>query len=129
MDIIIVLDFGGQYSHLIARRIRDLGVYSEIFPFDVNLEMIKKVQPKGIIFSGGPSSIYEKNSPKVNDKFFELIQKEKIPILGICYGFHLIAHQLGGKIEPKDNKEFGKTNLKIIENDLLFESLEKEEIV
>ncbi len=129
MDKIIIFDFGGQYCHLIARRIRDLGVYSEILPFDVDIERLKEISPKGIILSGGPSSVYELNSPKLGNDFLKFVSEEKVPILGICYGFHLIVHQLGGKIEPHDNKEYGKTELKIIKNNLLFESLEEKEIV
>ena len=129
MDKIIVLDFGGQYCHLIARRIRDLGVYSEILPFDVDLDKLKAVQPKGIILSGGPSSVYEAGSPQLPDGFFKLIIEEKIPVLGICYGHHQIIHVLGGKIEAHDSKEYGKTNLEIIEPNLLLDSLEEKEVV
>ena len=129
MDKIIVLDFGGQYCHLIARRIRDLGVYSEILPFDVDLDKLKAIQPKGIILSGGPSSVYEAGSPQLPDSFFKLIIEEKIPVLGICYGHHQIIHVLGGKIEAHDSKEYGKTNLEIIEPNLLLDSLEEKEVV
>lgn len=104
MDKIIVLDFGGQYCHLIARRIRDLGVYSEILPFNTDLESIKRVNPKAIILSGGPSSVYEKNSPKLTKEFFQYVAKEKVPILGICYGHHLIVQSLGVKLKPKKKK-------------------------
>ena len=129
MDTIIVLDFGGQYCHLIARRVRDLGVYSEILPFDVDLNKLKAVQPKGIILSGGPSSVYEARSPQLSDGFFKLIFEEKIPVLGICYGHHQIIHVLGGIIEAHDSKEYGKTDLDIIEPNLLFDSLEEREVV
>ncbi len=129
MDIIVVLDFGGQYTHLINRRIRDLGVYSEILPYDVDIEKLKKKNPKAIILSGGPGSVYEKNSPQLKNEFFEFTTRNKIPVLGICYGHHLIMHLLGGKIEPKEAKEYGRTNLIIIEPDLIFDSLGKEEIV
>jgi len=129
MDRIIVLDFGGQYCHLIARRIRDLGVYSEILPFDVDLDKLKATRPKGIILSGGPSSVYEARSPQLPDGFFNLIFEEKIPVLGICYGHHQIIHVLGGQIEAHDSKEYGKTELYIIEPNLLLDSLEEREIV
>ncbi len=129
MDKIIVLDFGGQYCHLIARRIRDLGVYSEIFPYNIELEKLKEIKPMGIILSGGPSSVYKAGSPQLEEGFFKLIFEEKIPVLGICYGHHLIIHQLGGKIEPYDSKEYGKTTLEIIGSSLLLDSLEKQEIV
>ncbi|MFX0058913.1 MAG: glutamine-hydrolyzing GMP synthase [Candidatus Hodarchaeota archaeon] len=127
--MIIVLDFGGQYCHLIARRIRDLGVYSEILPYNIDLNLLKKKEADGIILSGGPSSVYERNSPQISETLFKFIISEKIPILGICYGFHLIIHQLGGKIQSKDDKEYGKTDLTILEQDLLFDSLETNQIV
>ncbi|NVM36884.1 MAG: glutamine-hydrolyzing GMP synthase [Candidatus Lokiarchaeota archaeon] len=129
MDIIIVLDFGGQYTHLITRRIRDLGVYSEILPFDVELGKLKKANPKAIILSGGPSSVYEQDSPSLIEGFFQFTSENKIPVLGICYGHHLIMHQIGGKVESKKAKEYGKSSLMIIEPNLLFDSLEKEQIV
>ncbi|TXT67438.1 MAG: GMP synthase [glutamine-hydrolyzing] [Promethearchaeota archaeon] len=129
MDEILVFDFGGQYCHLIARRIRDLGVFAEIVPFNINIDLLKKKNPKGIIFSGGPSSVYEADSPRVKDEIFQFILKEKIPILGICYGHHLIIHQLGKKIEPHDNKEYGRTELTIINSKTLFNSLTTNEIV
>lgn len=129
MDSVIIIDFGGQYAHLITRRIRDLGVYSEIFPYDVNLEIIRKKMPKAIILSGGPGSIYEQNSPSLSNKFFQFTIENKIPVLGICYGHHLIIDKHGGKVKPKKKKEYGKTNLFIIKKNLLFDSLGKEEIV
>ena len=129
MDIIIVLDFGGQYTHLITRRIRDLGVYSEILPHDVNLDEIKKKKPKAIILSGGPSSVYEQKAPKLNNQILQFTTENKIPVLGICYGHHLIMHMSGGKVESKEKKEYGKANLIILEENLLFDSLEKEQIV
>jgi len=129
MDTIVVLDFGGQYCHLIARRVRELGVYSEILPFDIDINKLKKTAPNGIILSGGPSSVYEKGSPQLSDDFYTYISDEKIPVLGICYGLHLLIHQLGGKIEAHDSKEYGKTKLKIINPRVLLDTLEKEEIV
>jgi len=129
MEKMIVLDFGGQYCHLIARRIRELGVYSEILPYDSGIEILKTLNPKGIILSGGPNSVYEINSPKLHEDFFNFISKENIPVLGICYGLHLIVHHFGGKITPHDNKEYGKTELEIVDPNLLLQSLEKVEIV
>ena len=129
MDIIIVLDFGGQYAHLITRRIRDLGVYSEIQPFDIDLDKLKKTNPKAIILSGGPGSVYEENSPQLKHEFYQFTAENKIPVLGICYGHHLIMHQFGGKVELKETREYGKANLTILEPDLLFDSLKKEQIV
>jgi len=129
MEKIIILDFGGQYCHLIARRVRDLGVYSEIVPFDIDIEKLREIGPKGIILSGGPSSVYEEGSPQLAKDFYSYISGEKVPILGICYGLHLIIHQLGGKIEAHESKEYGKTQLKIMNPNILFDSLEKEEVV
>jgi len=129
MEIIIVLDFGGQYTHLITRRIRDLGVYSEILPFDVDLEKLKEKNPKAIILSGGPGSVYKDNDPKLNNEFYQYFINHKIPVLGICYGHHLIIHQMGGKVESKENKEYGKAHLTILKPNLLFDSLEKDQIV
>ncbi len=105
---IIVLDFGGQYNQLIARRVRECGVYCEVKPYRMSLEEIRKESPIGIIFTGGPASVYEENSPKVDPRIFEL----GIPILGICYGSQLIAHTLGGKVSPAQSttaREYGKT--------------------
>ncbi len=130
MDKIIILDFGGQYTHLIARRVRDLGVYSEIFPFDIEIEKLKKKNPKGIILSGGPNSVYDVNSPKLSDSFFQYTITEKIPVLGICYGFHLIIYQLGGNIEAHHHKEYGITELDISTNlSNLLKGLNKSETV
>jgi len=129
MNIIIVLDFGGQYAHLITRRIRDLGVYAEILPFNVNIESLRKVNPRAIILSGGPSSVYEDNSPKLKQEFFTFTLENKIPVLGICYGHHLIMYHQGGKIKSKETKEYGKAILKILDPNLLFDSLLREEVV
>jgi GMP synthase (glutamine-hydrolysing) len=129
MDKIVVIDFGGQYCHLIARRIRDLGVYSEILPYDVDIQKLSEKKPKGIILSGGPSSVYEKESPKLSQELLNYIKSEKIPILGICYGHHLLMHQFGGKIEPKDNKEYGKADLELLKNEGILKGLENNEIV
>ena len=129
MDTIIVLDFGGQYCHLIARRIRDLGVYSEILSFDTNLNAIKAIKPRGIILSGGPNSVYESGSPKLSSEFYEYISKEKIPVLGICYGHHLLVHQLNGKIISHDMKEYGQSELKVIDSTGLLEGFNEKETV
>ena len=88
MDKIIVLDFGSQYSHLICRRIRDFSVYAELLPFDTSLDEINKLNPKGIIFSGGPSSVYDSGAPVPDEKIFQL----QVPILGICYGHQIIVN-------------------------------------
>ena len=129
MDTILVLDFGGQYCHLIARRIRELGVYTEILPYNVALEKIKAINPKGIILSGGPNSVYEEGSPQLTKDFYQYVSNENIPVLGICYGHHLIAHQLNGKIEPHDNKEYGQSDLNTVEHEGLLEGFNKIETV
>lgn len=111
MDKIIVLDFGSQYSHLICRRIREFSVYAELVPFDTPLEKIKEMNPKGVIFSGGPSSVYNKDSPRPDSKIFE----QKLPLLGICYGHQLIVDNFGGRVK-RANKEYGHSTL-TIDND------------
>ena len=108
MDKIVVLDFGSQYSHLICRRIRDFSVYAELLPFDTPLEEINKINPKGIIFSGGPSSVYDSGAPVPDEKIFQL----QVPILGICYGHQIIVNNFGGKIK-RANKEYGSSVLTI----------------
>ena len=95
MDKIIVLDFGSQYSHLICRRIREANVFCEIYPYNLTSEQIKKLSPNGIVFSGGPASVYTENSPKPDKKIFEL----GIPILGICYGHQIIVDNFKGKVK------------------------------
>lgn len=123
-DFIIVLDFGGQYNQLIARRIRDLGVYSELWPYDTSIEKIKAVNPKGIVFSGGPASVYGEDSPLVDEEIYNL----GIPILGICYGMQMMAHQLKGEVKKAQVREYGKANIKVKENPL-FINLSPEETV
>ena len=111
MDKIVVLDFGSQYSHLICRRIRDFSVYAELVPFDISLENLAKLNPKGIIFSGGPSSVYDSSAPIPDKKIFQL----DVPILGICYGHQIIVNNFGGKIK-RANKEYGSSVLTIDSN-------------
>ena len=111
MDKIVVLDFGSQYSHLICRRIRDFSVYAELVPFDISLENLTKLNPKGIIFSGGPSSVYASGAPIPDKKIFQL----NVPILGICYGHQIIVNNFGGKIK-RANKEYGSSVLTIDSN-------------
>jgi len=108
MDKIVVLDFGSQYSHLICRRIRDFSVYAELVSFDISIEELKKHNPKGIIFSGGPSSVYNSDAPLPNAEVFKL----DLPILGICYGHQLIVNNYGGKVK-RANKEYGSSLLSI----------------
>src|ERR1051325_1984551 len=106
-ETIIVLDFGAQYAQLIARKVRQCRVYCEILPFDVPLERILELKPKGVIFSGGPSSVYEVQAPQCADALFH----SGIPILGICYGHQVMAHMLGGKVEPTAKFGFARTQL------------------
>src|SRR3989338_2013458 len=122
MAQIIVINFGSQVVHLIARRIRELGVYSEIKPYDITAAEIKRLKPKGIILSGGPSSVYEKNSPQLDEKIFAL----GIPILGICYGLQLIGKYYG-KVLPGKLKEYGKKYLLVKKNGKLLKNLKKKE--
>lgn len=104
---IIVLDFGGQYNQLIARRVRECNVYCEVHPYDMDLETLKEMNPKGIIFTGGPNSVYGEDSPRCDKAIFEL----GIPILGICYGSQLMAYLLGGKVVTAPVSEYGKTEV------------------
>ena len=104
---IIILDFGGQYSQLIARRIRECGVYCEVLPFDAELSRIQSPSLKGIILSGAPDSVYADDAAKCDPGIFQLA----VPVLGICYGMQLMAHTLGGKVDPAPKSEFGKTEL------------------
>ncbi len=115
MEKIIVLDFGSQYNQLITRRIRELGVFSELYSHKISIEEIKEIAPKGIIFSGGPLSVYGEGAFSIDPEIFEL----GIPILGICYGMQLMAHSLGGKVEKADNSEYGKAIIDITKPDSL----------
>ena len=117
--MIAVLNFGGQTCHLIARRVRELGVYSEVLPFDVSPEKVMELKPDGIILSGGPSSVYEKDAPIIKKEILEL----GIPVLGICYGLQLIAKILGGNVEKGNLKEFGKKEITVEKNGLLLKGL------
>ncbi|MDO5040845.1 MAG: glutamine-hydrolyzing GMP synthase [Peptoniphilus sp.] len=112
--MILVVDFGGQYNQLIARRVRDLNVYCEVVPFNKAMDEIKEKKPKGIIFTGGPNSVYEENSPKIDKEIFDM----GIPILGLCYGMQLMVHLLGSDVKASQQREFGKTLLKIEKSDI-----------
>lgn len=113
---ILVLDFGGQYNQLIARRIRECHVFCEVHPYTMPLEEIVKFQPKGIIFTGGPNSVYLEDAPTISKQIFNL----GIPILGICYGSQLMAKLLGGKVERATVSEYGKTEITIHSKSRLF---------
>lgn len=123
-ELILILDFGGQYNQLIARRVRECNVYSEVVPFDISLEKIKERNPKGIIFTGGPASVYGEDSPKCAEGIFEL----GIPVLGICYGMQLMSHTLGGKVTSAATREYGETNVNIDNSSPLFEGFDKQNI-
>lgn len=123
LEKILVVDFGGQYNQLIARRVRECNVYCELIDYEEVLNNIDD-SVKGIIFSGGPYSVYTDNSPKLDNKIFDL----DIPILGICYGDQLIAHQLGGKVEGSEVKEYGNTKIKLDTNNNLLNDIDSDNI-
>lgn len=106
-ETLVILDYGSQFTQLIARRARELGVFSIILPFKTNIADIQKHNPKGIVLSGGPNSVYEKDAPNLNEEILSL----GVPVLGICYGLQLIAQALGGKVEPGTTREYGKATL------------------
>lgn len=119
MDKIVVLDFGSQYSHLICRRIREANVYCELLPYNTPARTIKEINPKGIIFSGGPASVYAKNAPKPDKKIFQMGK----PILGICYGHQVLVNNFGGRVKRAASREYGRAGLSIDDNSDLFKSL------
>ena len=124
-EMIIVLDFGSQYNQLITRRIREFGVYSELHPHTITAEEIKKINPKGIIFSGGPNSVYDENAFKCDEAIFEL----GLPILGICYGMQLMTQHFNGKVEPATHREYGKAAIQVQNDSKLFAELPDEQVV
>ena len=124
-ELVIVLDFGGQYNQLVARRVRECNVYCEIYSYKTDLERIKAMNPKGIILTGGPNSCYEADSPTYSKELFEL----GIPVLGLCYGAQLMMHVLGGKVEKADAREYGKTEVIVDKTDSkIFEGVSKNTI-
>ena len=125
IDKVLILDFGSQFTQLITRRIRELNVYSEIHPFHVSIDFIKEFNPKAIILSGGPSSVYEEDAPKVDKKLFEL----GVPILGICYGMQIIVYSMGGKVESAEKREYGKAEIEITNHESIFKSFGKSNVV
>ena len=118
-EMIIVLDFGGQYNQLIARRVRECNVYCEVHPCTLSLEKIREMAPKGIIFTGGPNSVYKDDSPTCPTEIYDL----GIPVLGICYGSQLMAYQLGGRVETAPVSEYGKTEVEVDNSSKLFEDV------
>ena len=123
---IVILDFGSQYNQLIARRVREMGVYAEVVPFHEDIDKILERKPKGIILSGGPASVYAKGAPTLDKRIFDA----NIPILGLCYGMQLITHLHGGEVERADKQEFGKASLKLDKKDsLIFKNIPDNTIV
>ena len=122
-DTVLVLDFGAQYGQLIARRVRELHVYSQLIPHDTPIADIVARRPRGIILSGGPMSVYVDNAPRVDPRLFEL----GIPVLGICYGMQYLARELGGTVARTGTSEFGKTTLRVADPGIILQSMEAEE--
>lgn len=123
-DLVLVVDFGGQYNQLIARRVRECGVYCEIIPYNYSIEKIQAKNPRAIIFTGGPNSVYGEDTPKVHSGVFEL----GIPVLGICYGDQLMAHMLGGKVSTAPVREYGKTHINLDGTSKLFNGIQANEV-
>lgn len=121
-ELVLVLDFGGQYNQLIARRVRELSVYSEMVPFDIPYEEIMALHPQAIILTGGPASVHEEGAPRCDARIFTM----GIPILGICYGMHLMAQELGGVVQAAPVREYGRAQLYVKEEKPLFQGLERE---
>ncbi len=122
--MILIVDFGAQYSQLIARRVREAKVYCEIIPYTYSIEQIREKNPKGIILSGGPASVYVEDAPKVSGEIFDL----GVPVLGICYGGQFIAQEFGGKVKRADSREYGRVKLEINLNDGLFKDIEQDSL-
>jgi GMP synthase (glutamine-hydrolysing) len=119
-QLVLVLDFGGQYNQLIARRVRELSVYSEMVPFDISYEEVAQKNPAAIILTGGPSSVHVEDAPQCDPRILEM----GVPILGICYGMHLLAQLLGGRVEGNRVREYGRSHLQVQEDDPLFKGLD-----
>ena len=125
-ESVLILDFGGQYTQLIARRIRELGVYSEIVPFDTSAHAVAERRPRGIVLSGGPDSVYRDGAPRMERAILE----SGVPVLGICYGMQLMMHDLGGRVEGGEGREFGKADVRVVDADaILFHGLEEHQRV
>jgi len=121
-ELIAVLDFGGQYNQLIARRVRELSVYSEMYPYDIPYEELMALKPRGIILSGGPASVYLPDAPRCDPRIFTC----GIPVLGICYGMQLLAQDLGGRVENTELREYGKCMLHTFNSSILYDGLPEE---
>ena len=124
-EMIVVLDFGSQYNQLITRRIREFGVYSELHPHTITVEEIQALNPKGIIFSGGPNSVYDKNALSCDERIFDM----GIPVMGICYGMQLMTQHFGGKVERASKREYGKSDIHVNHESMLFKGLPEDQTV
>ncbi|OGO77776.1 MAG: glutamine-hydrolyzing GMP synthase [Clostridiales bacterium GWB2_37_7] len=120
-ELVLILDFGGQYNQLIARRVREAKVYCEVVPYDISVDQVKAKNPKGIIFTGGPASVYEEGAPKCEKEIFEL----GVPILGICYGAQLMSYMLGGGVARAEKREYGKTEMTLKASEIFKDVPEK----
>ncbi len=120
---VVVLDYGGQYSQLIARRLRECGVFSELLPHDVPIEQVAKRKPRGIVLSGGPASVYAEGAPHLDRELLEL----GVPVMGICYGMQLLVHELGGRVEQAEVGEFGRSDLHVSEPGVLLRDMPSEQ--
>src|ERR1041384_6249076 len=120
---VLVLDYGAQYTQLIARRVREAQVYCEIHPGTLSVDAIKRIAPRAIILSGGRDSLYGADSPKSDPRLFEL----GLPVLGICYGEQLMALQLGGKVEPSDAREYGPASLRVLSREGILTPFDRDE--
>ena len=123
-ELVVVIDFGGQYNQLVARRVRECNVYCEIYSYKTDLNKIKAMNPKGIILTGGPASCYEPGAATCSEDLFKL----GIPVLGLCYGAQLMTHVLGGKVERAAVREYGKTEVKVDRSSKLFSDVSENTI-
>ena len=121
-EVVLVLDFGGQYNQLIARRVRELAVYSEMVPFDISFDEVQAKKPAAVILTGGPASVHIEDAPACDPRIFSM----GIPVLGICYGMQLIAHQLGAQVKASEFREYGRTQLNAVGDDLLFKDVARQ---
>ena len=117
---ILILDFGSQYTQLIARRVREIGVYCEIHPFDMDNDAVRAFAPRGIILAGGPESVHEANSPRAPQAVFDL----NVPLFGICYGMQTMSEQLGGRVQGSDLREFGYARVDVVGKSRLLDGIE-----
>jgi GMP synthase (glutamine-hydrolysing) len=122
---IVILDFGSQFTQLIARRVREAGVYSEILPCTASIEDVKALEPHGLILSGGPSSVYDEGAPQLNPELLHLKRADQspVPVLGVCYGLQAMAHALGGEVQPAAKREFGRAAIRVDSDTLLFKDV------